>query len=321
MPPRFSACGANCASWPSLGQRRGVISRGSARRTRSRRGRRGRRRTRPSQATGRHYVLLIQVNGSRPIRTCHGSIRRCSRRTDAPRSRSSIAPRPHDVAECRRVRRCNGAFLALIRRISGVDPSILAAAVFLCFPFSSYTVYLMPGDCLLSPFRSPDLDDGCVCSPVADQGTTLAGVLVGTMLLVKPHAVAMFLAVLLTLGVRGLSPSSFRPAARSVLGSLLLFIVAVYVTLVGLNRVLSGTWMLHPLMFVGGLTVQTWRMGSRCRLGPDIISCPSSPDTSSCSVRSSRRPSWSRPGSCDTSILWARGLKHTTRRGTICSSH
>ena len=144
-------------------------------------------------------------------------------------------------------------FLALIRRISGVDPSILAAAVLLCFPFSSYTAYFMPETAYFLLFALLTWTTVAYVPRSLIRGTTLAGVLVGSMLLVKPHAIAMFIAVLLTLGIRGISPVSFRPAVRSVLGSLLLFIVSVYVTLVGLNGVLTGTWMLHPLMFVGGL--------------------------------------------------------------------
>jgi hypothetical protein len=84
-------------------------------------------------------------------------------------------------------------------------------------------------------------------------GAALAGLCVGSMLLVKPHAIAIFVAVLLSLSARVVAPSSLRSDVRSVLGSLVIFVVAAYVTLVGLNGILTGTLAWHPFMFVGGL--------------------------------------------------------------------
>ena len=80
-----------------------------------------------------------------------------------------------------------------------------------------------------------------------------AGALVGTMLLVKPHALAMFMAVLLTFGAIFIAPSAVRPGRRRLLAGVALFIVSTYVTLVSLNSVLTGQFQPHPLTFVGGI--------------------------------------------------------------------
>ena len=73
------------------------------------------------------------------------------------------------------------------------------------------------------------------------------------MLLVKPHALAVFLAVLLTLGALFIAPSAFRPNRRTLLACVALFILSTYVTLAGLNGILTRHVQLHPLMFVGDL--------------------------------------------------------------------
>jgi phosphoglycerol transferase len=107
-------------------------------------------------------------------------------------------------------------------------------------------------------------------------GTVLSGALVGTMLLVKPHALAVFLAVLLTLGALFIAPSAFRPERRTLVGCVTLFMICTYITVVGLNGILTGRLQLHPLMFVGevyrsyltqGARLTSWLGQSRLLLG------------------------------------------------------
>jgi ABC-type xylose transport system permease subunit len=82
-------------------------------------------------------------------------------------------------------------------------------------------------------------------------GATLSGAVVGAMLLVKPHALAVFLAVLLTLGALCIAPADFRPRKRAVVAGLALFIASTYVSLTCVNAILTRDFRLHPLLFVG----------------------------------------------------------------------
>jgi hypothetical protein len=98
-------------------------------------------------------------------------------------------------------------------------------------------------------------------------GALLAGGLVGTMLLVKPHAIAMFLGVLATFGTFSIAPAPLRPRLRMVLTGMAFFVLSTYVTLVCVNGILTGRLALHPFAFVGdiyrpyldqGLSASSW---------------------------------------------------------------
>ena len=154
-----------------------------------------------------------------------------------------------------------GVFLALLKKMSGVEPSLLTAMVFLWLPFSSYTAYFMPetGYLFLFAVLTWIMVLRVPFSPVS--GAVFAGVVVGAMLLMKPHAIAMIMAVLLSLTARVIAPPSIRSNVRSVLGFLVIFITSAYVTLVGVNRLLTGTLLWHPVAFVGGLYRPTLAQG------------------------------------------------------------
>jgi phosphoglycerol transferase len=142
-------------------------------------------------------------------------------------------------------------FLRLAKTLAGVDASLAAAAVFLLLPISSYTAYFMPETTYAFLFALLTWSVVAFLPTQVFGGAVLSGLLVGTMLLVKPHALAVFLAVLLTFGAQFISPRAFRPASRTLLTGIAVFISSTYVTLVGLNAVLSGQLQLHPLTFVG----------------------------------------------------------------------
>jgi len=144
-------------------------------------------------------------------------------------------------------------FLALIAKLTGRQPSGLVAAAFLLLPFSSYAAYFMPETVYLLFFG---LLAWTVVVAVPRRplgGAAIAGAIVGAMLLVKPHAIALFMAAVLTLAAGLIAPSSIRSRVGSAIGSLVVFVGSAYLGLVGLNYMLTGTVALHPFMFVGGL--------------------------------------------------------------------
>jgi hypothetical protein len=144
-------------------------------------------------------------------------------------------------------------FLHLVKTVGGVDASPEAAAVFLLLPISAYTAYFMPETTYVFLFALLTWSVVVVLPAHLFTGTVLSGALVGTMLLVKPNALAVFLAVLLTLGALFIAPSALRPSRRTLLACAALFLVSTYVTLAGLNGILTRHLQLHPLMFVGEL--------------------------------------------------------------------
>ena len=144
-------------------------------------------------------------------------------------------------------------FLGLVKRLGGVDPSPASAAVFLLLPVSAYTAYFMPETTYTLLFALLTWSIVAVLPTRVLGGAVCAGALVGTMLLVKPHALAMFVAVLLTFGALLIAPSAVRPGRRTLLAGVALFIVSTYVTLVSLNGALTGVFQPHPLAFVGGI--------------------------------------------------------------------
>jgi phosphoglycerol transferase len=167
-------------------------------------------------------------------------------------------------------------FLRLIKTLGGMDATPVSAAVFLLLPISSYTAYFMPETtyALLFALLTWSMVARFPARPFVGAG--LSGALVGTMLLVKPNAIAVFLAVLLTLGAVFLAPSAFRPGRRTLLASVALFVLSTYVVLVALNGILTRHVQLHPLMFVGemyrpflsrGVLVASWLGRARLLAG------------------------------------------------------
>jgi phosphoglycerol transferase len=144
-------------------------------------------------------------------------------------------------------------FLALITKLRGRQPSALVAAAFLLFPFSSYAAYFMPETVYLLFFGLLAWAVVLVVPRQPLAGAALAGAIVGAMLLIKPHAIALFAAAVLTLAAGLIAPSSIRSRVGLVAGSIMAFVGSTYLVLVVVNRLLTGTLALHPFMFVGGL--------------------------------------------------------------------
>jgi phosphoglycerol transferase len=142
-------------------------------------------------------------------------------------------------------------FLGLVKTLGGVDASPLSTAVFLLLPISSYTAYFMPETTYAFLFALLTWSVVAFLPTHVFGGAVLSGLLVGTMLLVKPHALALFLAVLLTFGALFISPRAFRPGSRMLLAGVAVFIFSTYATLVCLNAVPTGQFQLDPLTFVG----------------------------------------------------------------------
>ena len=86
-------------------------------------------------------------------------------------------------------------------------------------------------------------------------GAVLSGVVVGTMLLTKPHALALFLGTCLTFAALFVAPSSIRPTRRRLLAMIPLFMLSSYVTVVCMNGVIAQRLELSPLAFVGAIYV------------------------------------------------------------------
>jgi phosphoglycerol transferase len=143
--------------------------------------------------------------------------------------------------------------LGLITKVGGGAPSLTSAAVLLVIPISAYTAYFMPETTYALLFTLLTCSVVGVLPGAVISGALLAGTVVGTMLLVKPHALAMFVAVTLTFGALFVAPSAFRPRRRALLAGVALFVASTYVALVFINGALSGGWQLHPFTFVGGI--------------------------------------------------------------------
>ena len=144
-------------------------------------------------------------------------------------------------------------FLRLVKTLGGIDSSPVSAAVFLLLPISAYTAYFMPETTYAFLFALLTWSMMVLLPTHLLTGAVLSGALVGMMLLVKPHALAVFLAVLLTLCALFMAPRSFRPSRPTLLACAALFSLSTYVSLAALNGALTRHLQLHPLMFVGEL--------------------------------------------------------------------
>ena len=142
-------------------------------------------------------------------------------------------------------------YLSLLRAVRGPGSQALASGLLLVTPISAYTAYFMPestyGLCfavlasivvLLYPSR-------------LIAGAALAGAVAGTMLLIKPHALALVAAVVLTSLWLGVAPRRFRPSLLRVGASLVVFLVGCYAAEVVVNGALTRQLRFDPLLFVG----------------------------------------------------------------------
>jgi phosphoglycerol transferase len=167
-----------------------------------------------------------------------------------------LSPRPEYLIKVLNVLAFVGAtalFLPLAPAIGGRAGSRLLAAWLLITPISAYTAYFMPESTYVLFFavlawlvvkRLPE-------RPLT--GGTLCGVVVGVMLLIKPHAFALAVALGLTFAVVAVAPRRLRPPRRVILISGALCAAGAYLTLIVLNLALSGRLALHPFTFVGGV--------------------------------------------------------------------
>ena len=142
-------------------------------------------------------------------------------------------------------------YLALLRAVGGTGAPRLLAALLLVTPISAYTAYFMPESTYGLFFALLAWIVVIVCPTRLMAASALAGMVVGTMLLIKPHALALLAAVALTLLAQSAAPGRLRLRVTQVVASIGLFFLCSYVTLVGLNGALSGDLRFHPLLFVG----------------------------------------------------------------------
>ena len=146
-------------------------------------------------------------------------------------------------------------FLALSRALARGGPRPLTAAVFMLLPSSAYTAYFMPEMTYTFLFALLSWVVAIIFPARMLSGAVLSGVVVGTMLLTKPHALALFLGTFLTLAALFVAPSSIRPARRRLLALIPLFMLSSYVTVVCMNGVIARRLELSPLAFVGAIYV------------------------------------------------------------------
>jgi hypothetical protein len=156
-------------------------------------------------------------------------------------------------------------YLALLRSVGGTGRQALAAALLLVTPISSYTAYFMPESTYGLFFALLACIVVVLCPVRLLLGAALAGAVVGTMLLVKPHALALLAAVTLALLAQAVAPRAVRPPIPRLLSAIGVFLVCSYVTLVVLNTALSGQQQFHPLLFVGPVYQQSLAAGASPR--------------------------------------------------------
>jgi phosphoglycerol transferase len=155
----------------------------------------------------------------------------------------------------------------LLNAIREPGTSRTAPVVFLLLPTSAYTAYFMPESAYALLFMLLSVCLVVLVPARAVMGAAACGAVVGAMLLVKPHAVALVVAVTFALASLLVAPAPLRPERRQAVAALAAFIVAAYAVMVCLNGVLTGTVRLHPLLFVGeiyqpylaqGVSLATW---------------------------------------------------------------
>ena len=143
-------------------------------------------------------------------------------------------------------------FLALIGRFDRAMVTPIAAAVFVLLPSSAYAAYFMPEIMYTLLFALLTWAVVLVLPSRVTTGAIVSGVIIGVMLLVKPHALALCLAMLLTFGALLVAPSSAWPDRRRVIVTTVpLFLVSAYLTMISINGVISRHLDLSPLAFVG----------------------------------------------------------------------
>jgi hypothetical protein len=142
-------------------------------------------------------------------------------------------------------------YLALLRAVRGSGDRGLVAGLLLVTPISAYTAYFMPESTYGLCFAVLACVVVFLMSSRLLAGAALAGAVVGTMLLIKPHALALAAAVVLTLLSLFAAPRDLRPAPVRIGLSLVIFLLCCYVTEVALNAALVAQVRFDPLLFVG----------------------------------------------------------------------
>jgi phosphoglycerol transferase len=142
-------------------------------------------------------------------------------------------------------------YLSLLGAVRGPGRHSLAAALLLITPISAYTAYFMP-ESTYGLFFAVLAAIVVILFPARlIAGAAAAGAVVGTMLLIKPHAVALAAAVTLTLLSQFAAPRHLRPRPASLGVSLIVFLSSCYGTEVVLNAALMRQLQFDPLLFVG----------------------------------------------------------------------
>jgi phosphoglycerol transferase len=144
-------------------------------------------------------------------------------------------------------------YLSLVPAVGGRERSGLFAAWLLITPITAYTAYFMPESTygLFFAFLAWTVVRVLPARTLA--GAALAGAIVGAMLLIKPHALALVAAMGLTFAAMAVAPRRLRPAPATVAMAAGICAASCYATLVALNLLLSGHLQFHSLTFVGGV--------------------------------------------------------------------
>jgi phosphoglycerol transferase len=158
-------------------------------------------------------------------------------------------------------------FAGMLAKLHLARLQILGLCLFIVVPISSYTAYFMPEAIYALLFWSLAACMVLLFPAYPRISSIIAGGLVGTMLLIKPHALAIFLSVIATFVALALAPRPLRPSRRELLGVMVFFTLATYFAMVVLNWAVGQQLNLHPLAFVGsfyrsnlaeGTTVASW---------------------------------------------------------------
>lgn len=118
-------------------------------------------------------------------------------------------------------------------------------------PFSAYSAYFMPETLYVFIFL---LLVAVILYLIPERewlASSIGGVLVGFLILTKPHGISVFIAVFITILSLAFSPGSLRIPWKSALVSACLFVLSTYLSEVVLGWIITGTLSWNPLNFVG----------------------------------------------------------------------
>ena len=153
-------------------------------------------------------------------------------------------------------------YLSLLRAVKGQGSQSAAAGLLLVTPISAYTAYFMPESTYGLCFAVLATVVVILVPARLAAGAALAGVVVGTMLLIKPHAMALAAAVTLTLLSLFFAPRHVRPRPASIGLSVIIFLLGCYITEVAINAALVGHVRFDPLLFVGPVYQRSLEAGA-----------------------------------------------------------